>query len=450
MLRRALRFLESPRLAIVLLVYLASASAIATMAAQGAQRSAVYSAWYFVGPALLLLGSTAACAMRRTRVSAARLKQVRALEPETAARLARQRGRDVGTAQGEGSLGAAAVALRELGFRQARVQGRVVVAQSSAWALMASPVFHWLLVSLLIVVLFGRMARAEGLMGVPVGGERPNIAASYGVIDAGALYRWPSAPLRIAVPSFEVDYVSDGIDRGPTPFVKLLSADGSVLAAGKVYPNNALTHNGVMIHASDYGLSPKISLVTPGGEVVATQQLIADFDPNAALRIAPAETVLTDAAGKASVRLSVQLYPERRSGRVVKLVPKSPKALLVATDAENGSELGRATVTRGGALQLEQGSVRFDSVGYYARISVVDDRSVGALYFLFFAAIAASAVALLTTPRFAVVAVDEAGVVRVHVRFYRPSAVTPADVYDALRSVLGGDGQQGEGAVDAD
>ena len=295
-LSRLARRLASPRLALGLLFALVLLVFLATLVPQGGPRTPEVARWaaahpvaetvartfgfhdaytspVFLACALLLALSTAVCSWRRTKVAAHRLALVRSMTREQAQSLVRRPTFSVELEGGHTSatLEGVALAMRE---RRALVSvgDRYVGGGASRLGILGSPVFHWALVLVFVVLVWGQLTRAEGLMGVAEGEIKPNTQQSYGLIDSGALYRWRADLPSIGVEKVRFDNIVDGIDRGPTPTVVLYGPNGEVLARGAVYPNNPLRYKSFTVHPNDYGLAAVVSLVTSEGAVSRADQ----------------------------------------------------------------------------------------------------------------------------------------------------------------------------------
>ena len=134
-----------------------------------------------------------------------------------------------------------------------------LAAMKGRYGPLGSPLFHWSLTALFVVVALGNLTRSEGLMGVPVGGQLPNHAEEYGRLERGPLYPDRYAGLFIEVPAMASGQVRDGVTIGSIPRVRLLSG-GTAVAE----PSCALCHaqrpatgaHGTHVNATTYGPHP--------------------------------------------------------------------------------------------------------------------------------------------------------------------------------------------------
>jgi cytochrome c biogenesis protein ResB len=218
-------------------------------------------------------------------------------------------------------------------------------------------------------------------MGVAVGQTKPDVAASYGNLHAGPLHGWGSAPRSIRVDAFDLDYKTGGVDRGPTPTVSVLDATGNVIKTQRVYPNMTLKTGSLTVYPSDYGLSANISLLDAAGSVTGRSTQLIDFSGNATEGTVPTGLVtVTDRAGNALLGISLTVPLDRVNGELRGRIPTNPRARVVVTSADNTVSLDQI-VTPGQDLALPDGSqLRLDSLGYYARLQVVNDGSIPLLY----------------------------------------------------------------------
>lgn len=419
--------LRSRRLAVVLLAALAVWAGLATLVPQGGAAGTAPSAaiprWLvgalgldhafsspvFVGLAALLFCSTVACSLERSK---------------SAVRLWRRAGRDARsvsatrrwdfTVQAHDAEDAAALvneAFRTAGLSVRVATDEMVFATSPRFGVWGSPAFHWLLALLVAIIAAGQLTRAEGMMGVPIGSSRIDARDSYGVVSEGPLHKRFSA-LTIAVPSLALTHMVGGIDRGPAPYVELY--DGTErIAAGYVFPNHPLRYKSLVIHPSDIGLA--VTLVAPDGTTI---DALLDFDESGC--VARSVSAL-EAAGPGGVtRIDLSIPLDRVEGRCATALPRAPRIEWVAT--------GPAGRLSGEAAPKERFepvpgfTVTVGSVGYYARLSVVDDWSVYPMYAVFVLAAIALAVALFVPYREAAAFIESgpAGtVVRVRARHSR-------------------------------
>ena len=417
--RRFTNWLASPRLAVLLLLALSVVSFLATLVPQNDMGEAKVAEWaafnpiaervvavfgfhdafrspIFLGLAALLAASTVACSWRRTRVAVGRFRLLASLDGGEARKLLERPSFTVAVNQdsSEAALAATAAVLESVGLHAER-SGALVTARSSKWAVTGSPVFHWALVTIMLVVAAGQLSRSEGLMGVPVGDSAPEAAGSFGVLDAGPLYRWSARPLTIRVDDLAPTYVVNGVERGPAPTVTVLDPSGRTVASQLVYPNRPLRFGSRLIHASDYGLAASFAVDSAEGKELARSSALIDFSEAATSSTAPGEFGLTDASGVERVRGSVSVPLGTSGGQVVRALPRNPQAVFALVSAD-GNPVGAARLRVGERMPLPDGSsLRLLGIGYYARLSVVDDWSVSVLYGLFGVALAGLCIAIL-------------------------------------------------------
>ncbi|MCX8007698.1 MAG: cytochrome c biogenesis protein ResB [Coriobacteriia bacterium] len=348
----------------------------------------------FIALTVALFASTVACSVERTR--AARRVIRRASSEDVLVRLP---GRAPDAAVKIGCAGdpvhCIEQALRRSGLRVRAASESTVYASSSKAGALGSPAFHWLLAGLIVLVGLGQLTRAEGLMGVPVGSARVDRAESYGVLSRGPLHR-EFTRLTIAVSALDLSHVVGGVDRGASPFVELY--DGPVRLAGAyVYPNHPLRYKSLVVHANDYGLH--LPIAGEGG--VATDVLL-DFDTEACVARSVSWIEASTATDTARISLSIPL--DSRGGACVPAVPREPR---IEWRAEGEAGVRSGVAKPGATFEPLPGVVlEAGEVGYYARLSVVDDWSVFPLYAVFVLATAALAVAVFAPFREALVTVE--------------------------------------------
>ncbi|MBE0476951.1 MAG: cytochrome c biogenesis protein ResB [Coriobacteriia bacterium] len=404
------RRLRSRRLAVGLILALAAYSALATAVPPDATPSwAAHPAIRLLGserpfasPLFLLLAaaltlSTSACSWERTAAALRRARGLGIVTPGALRCLRAAPALPVPASAGPGeTLQRAEEALRGLRLRTKRGP-RMVEAVAGRAGLLGSPLFHWSLTMLFVVLAFGRLTRAEGQMGVPVGGWREDVRESYGILDEGPLHGADSG-VRVGVTEFTADFTDEhGVSRGPAPVVRL-SRGGEVFAEQRVYPNRPLRHGSFMVHSTDgYGLSAWISVEGPEGETIDSVQTISDFDTARPSGTSPTVLSLTVGGEELTVRVSpvarAVWLGERRT--LSRELPRSPR-LSVHISPSRESASRDVEIGPGEAVGLPGGyRLRFERLTHYARLSVVDDWSVAPIYALFGTAAAGLALALL-------------------------------------------------------
>ena len=305
----------------------------------------------------------------------------------------------------------------------------VVEGRAGRWGLFGSPVFHWALVLLILVVAAGRLTRSEGFIGVPVGDSVPDVAESYRVLDQGPLFPGHTG-MEIAVTEMEREFW-DATGPGRATKRVVLRSDGVDLVAQRVYPNNPLEYGPTTIHVSDYGLSPTITLETSVGEIIGGSRSLMDFPDEGGMNSTSAGLDLTNAAGEAVlvVEMSVPLDTDEHSLDVV------------VSDLATEQTVLEGRLLIGEAIELPDGErLRFVAIGDYARLSVVHDWSVPFIYALLVIGLAGLSVAVLNPYRrvlIMIVETDEGAAIHALIRDKRGSAIFKDRVREALGSAAG-------------
>jgi cytochrome c biogenesis protein ResB len=342
------------------------------------------------------------------------------------------------------ALEAVSQRLAGLGVRGS-VGGDTFVSASSRWTVWGSPVFHWALVVVFLTVSLGSLFRAEGLMGVPEGASVPDEAASYRVLTAGPLHQWPGANRTISVVSLDPDYKAGGIARGPAPQVSVSNASGAVLRRQVVYPNNALHIGSLTIHTGGFGLSTRYKLTDSTGAALGTSSAILDFPTGADRKTVPGDVALTGSDGQTALIVRSTVALDTSGTDVVFAVPKHPVTDVELLDG-SGKQLSAKSLAVGESMNLPDGStLQLQNVGYYARLSVVEDPTIPVLYAALAAALVGVAVALLSRQRLvAVVArgTEEAVELAVTARLWRNAGVSPQDLREAIAGISTDDEQE--------
>ncbi len=471
MIRRAWRgtvkFLGSAGLALGLLVFLGAWSAVATMIPQTATSSQQVAAWASARPSLepvvgalglhqaftapififcvlVLALSTAVCAWRRTRVAIARARLLRkAARADEAAIVARH---DLTIAcdpalDHSHVLSIAADTLAGLGLRPHR-RGECVRSVSPTWSVWGSPIFHWALVAFALVILLGNLQRSEGLMGVAIGQTKPDVPASYGVLSAGPLHNWSAQPRSFRIDSFTPDFHIGNLDYGPAPTVSVLDGSGRVTKTQLVYPNVPLQIGSLTVHAPAFGLAATLSIVgTAGAEEARGVQLI-DFSSGAAGGTTPAAyLIVADHAGNPELKVFATVPLDRSGGQYVQALPSEPTARVTITTLDGQTVLDRVVKPGADVALPVGGSLRLVSIGWYARLSVVDDPTVPLIYVVLTFALIGLAVAVFARQQYVVAVVMEGPdgtKLALSARLWRNTSSTRETIVGALTEALGG------------
>ncbi|GAB4284740.1 MAG: hypothetical protein Kow0067_06850 [Coriobacteriia bacterium] len=381
---RLLRPLRSRRLAVWLLGALVGYAAVAA----ALDLREAFGAAPFVVLAALVAASTAACAWERSVRSLSMLRSGVVTQRQVD-RLRERPSAVFPLAEGvPPDVSAAASALRSLGFRVTAGE-RMAEGRRHRWSALGSPVFHWSLALLIVVIALGQLTRAEGLIGIATGDTKPDVPEAYGVLQAGPLHGGQSGA-SITVERMEPDYTRNGIEYGPTPYVRVASATGALLAEGYVHTNAPLRYGSTVIHMSGYGLAAQVRLEV--GDTSSTEEILLDYADDGSGRIIPRDLAVLDASGQPAVSMLVDADSSSRTPALrVRYAegrgdPQAPGAIEVSV-AEGES------VTLPGGVRLTA-----DRLTSYARLAVVDDWSVPFIYALFLTGVLGLAAAILAPP----------------------------------------------------
>lgn len=461
-LRRIATVLGSAKLALWLLVFVGAWSMLATFIPQGDPAVPEVAAWATAHPAIdsivrflglhaafsallfrlavvTLAVATATCAWRRTKVAIARMRTLRRAADMDAESLTADHDLEIvchpGLSEADVLLKAAG-AFAHLGIRT-RQRGLLLTSVSPGWAVWGSPVFHWGLVTLMLVLILTGFLRSEGLMGVAVGDTKPDVPASYGVLEAGGLRDRQNAQRSIRVDAFDTDYRTGSIDRGPVPTVSVLDGAGDVVKSQPVYPNNPLQTGSLTIHANEFGFAAKLAVLDQGGVVRGRAVQLIDISEETSGGTVPVEPLsLTDDEGNQLV-VAVTVPMERRDGQLT--VPQE-RVARVEVFAADGTPLMDEVIARAGEIVLPTGStLRLDDLGYYARLSVVDDPAIPFLYVAL--AVAGIGLTLVVVARqqlvlIAVLKSDDGPVLVAKMRLWRNVPTNREEIERALSEAL--------------
>ncbi len=461
-MRAVLRLLRSPKLALGLVLGVAAYSVLGTVFPQESLDPAKAAAWQLAHPGVtavarplgmfaafgspvffaligLLTVSTAVCAWARTR-AARRSSGAQPVTDHLRERLAR-RPRVVAGPINEAAhpdvspVGAIANAMRKAGYRTT-IEGDVVSATRSLWGAWASPVFHWLLVGLFVVISLGQMTRAEGRLPIPVGGGVIDATENYeGPIDRGALYPGHSG-LELRARDLQLKTVVDGMDRGESAIVGLYRS-GTVLAERRIYPNAPLRWGALLVHPGKWGYAPLLAVEDTAGEAVATAYSYIDQSAVTSDGVGPGGLSLTGGAVQGwEVGLTIPI-----TGRDAKGVPTLARSLRVTVTRPNGTVSPPVLVEEGQRIEIAPGAwLRFVRRGMFVAVSVADDWSVPWIYALLIGASIALAIAVFFPPRrvWLMAVRDGEGLVSIHAvtREQRGSPAFPDQVATIMSTAL--------------
>ena len=223
----------------------------------------------------------------------------------------------------------------------------------------------------------------------------------------------------------------------------MLDAAGNVVKTQRVYPNMTLKSGPLTIYPDNFGLAVALSTVDSSGVETGRGILLVDFSAEATTATLPIEHLnLPDSAGNPVYRVEATVPLDIKGLVVSKRVPAVPTARLVLSSPD-GTRLGTRIVGVGQLIELPGlgSSLRLDSVGYYARLSVVDDWSIPLLY----AGLLAAMVGLTATAAvrqqivLATVIEGPAGVkLAVKVRLWRNASSSRSEIEAKLTHALGG------------
>ncbi len=374
------RFLRSRKVAVWLLLTCAAWSVVGTSV------PAAFTSPVFIVLLGWLTTSTAWCAWERTRSAFRALRAHEGVPTATIARL--EAASVIVTIPGDVETARTAVtgALRSIGLKS-RATPRVVEGRSGRLGLLGSPLFHWSLALLFLVIAAGQLTRSEGLIGVPVGGAVDNVPPEYGIYSQGPMRGARNQDLAVAVTAMSLENVVDGVDRGPTPTVQLRRS-GRTVAQGAVYPNSPLRYGSVLVHFVDRGFVAVFAISDADGTVVDLERAYFDFDEGTELGLGSGSIDLaaTGIAGAATVA------PTRRDD------PADAPRVRITIPGSAGVEPDLEMAV-GDSLKVGESTLTLESVSEYARLSVVDDWSVYLIYLLFGLATVGVTLAVLVPTR---------------------------------------------------
>jgi len=466
-LRKVLGVLASVWLVVGTLTFVGLWSIVATAVPQGAGGNAAVAAWAQANPVLesvvnvlglhqaftawlflacvALLGvSTVVCSWRRTKTAYLRARALRAAARESAESLAGERELAIPLAPGVAPSEALRIAQNALAGLDVRTNAgeAVLRAVSPWWSVWGSAVFHWALVALMLSVVVSTLLRSDGLMGVSVGQTKPDAAASYGVLTAGPLHSWNGIHRSFRVDALDPDLMLGGVDRGAVPTVSVLDATGNVIKKQLVYPNMMLHVGALSINCPAVGLSAEIALESTGGVEVGRTYEPIDFSQTATDGTVPVGLLgIFDGSGNVQMRVAVTVPLDRYKGQFGEWIPTVPGAHIVVYASDGTIVLDTVIKTGEAAILPDGGSLKLLGIGWYARLSIVDDWTTPFIYAAMIIALLGLSVSLLARQQIVLAAVVDGPhgpTLAVRMRLWRNVPTTRADIEAALTEALGG------------
>jgi phosphotransferase system glucose/maltose/N-acetylglucosamine-specific IIC component len=469
--RTVIRFLGSAALALWLLVFIGVWSLAATAVPQGTGAAPEVVAWAskygalepvvrvvglhqaFTAPVftvcvILLALSTAVCSWKRTKVAIGRARTLSAAAEADHQSIAESHDLEIArdpALGGNDALALASETLARFGIKSKR-RGDVIAAVSPRWSVWGSSVFHWALLVLMIAAFVGNLQRSEGSMSIPVGETKVDAPASYLSVSAGPLHDWLAVHRSIRVDAFDPDFKVGGVDRGAVPTVSVLDAAGKVVVKQRVYPNMKLHSGSLSINAPGVGLAVYLSMRSPTGAEVGRLIQIVDFSQMTSGGTVPQESFTSrDSAGKVQVRLDATVPLDRAGAGYGEWIPKEPKARVRLVSAD-GTVLVDRVVRPGQSVPVPGGgTARLVGIGWYSRLSLVDDPTIPFIYAAMVVAALGLTLTLVARQQLVLATVLEGpggAVLAIRMRLWRNTSTNRDEMVDALTSALQGDDKE--------
>ena len=396
----------------------------------------------FLACALVLGLSTALCSWQRTKVALRRTSILRAAAWVTAETLAVDHDIEIAYESDlthAEALSAAAEALEDLGIRT-RTRDGLLTGVSAPWTVWGSPIFHWALLALMMLFVAGALVRTEGLMGLAVGETKSDAPASYGDLNSATLRSWDGVRRAVRLDAFDPTYVLGGMDRGPTPTVSLLDSEGRVVKTQRVYPNMPLRSGSLTVHNSDYGLAVRVSILSSAGAELAKRTLLVDFSETEPAGTRPVGFIpLSTTDGTQRLRVFATVPLDTYQGEQVWGLPEKPTSRVVVI-SEAGAPVLDRILAPGDELPLPVGtSLRLDGIGWYSRLSIVDDWTIPFIYAAMLLAIVGLTISLVARQQLVLVGIvdgSEGTKLVVKLRLWRNVSVGVNEVRAGLNERL--------------
>lgn len=402
-----------------------------------------FSSPVFLACSAVLAMSTAICSWRRTKVAIARARELREAACSTTELLVEQHDFDIPVhsfADAPHALHEMGTALDRLGVRMAQ-RGDMLVSVSPWWSVWGSAIFHWALLALMLAAFAGTLVRSEGSMYVPVGEAKPDVPASYRGLDQGRLRAAGLVHRSIRVDAFNPDLKVGGIDRGAVPTVSVLDGSGRVLISQQVYPNQKLHSGSLSINAPGCGLTVKLGLLDSSGRKVADQIMLVDFSQTATEGTIPLTSFGShDSAGNSLLQVYATVPLDRVGEQFGEWIPSVPRARVVVTDRSGQTALN-SVIEEGQTLRVPgAGSLRLEGIGWFSRLSLVDDPTIPFVYGSMIIAMLGLIISLATRQQLLLVSYEEGpGGPRIVVRarMWRNSSVDRQELREELTRTFG-------------
>jgi len=463
--RRVIRLLGSAAFATWLLVIVGTYSAIASFVPQGGPSDPAVAAWaaaypvvgfftrvlgmhhaftsfVFLTCAALLGVSAVLCSWKRTKVAVSRSRELRRAITLDGASLADDHDLDVPydpALDVSDVLSRATDGLDHIGISVKNRDG-VLFAVSSRWGLWGSPVFHWALVALVLVLIVGSLQSAQGIMGLAVGQTKPHAPSSYGFAEPGPIYDWARVQRAFRLDRFEADINVGGINRGPTPTVSVLDSSGRVIKTQRVYPNSPLHSGSLTVHSRDYGLAARVTVLDAAGKPIASAAQLVDFSEEDPSGTVPVGRLAVEDDNGAQVTVRVTIPLDQVDGQNNYWMPRNPTGR-VAVESADGAVVADEVLSPGGTVVLPVGkTLRFEGVDWYARLVIVDNWTIPLVYTLLAVATIGLTITLFARQQVLVAAVaTESSTLAIKTRLWRNVPCTRDEIVDALGEALGSD-----------
>ncbi len=461
--KRLVRALRSRRLAAVLITGLLAYAVIGTLVPRGAATDPSVRTWstahpvaaaiagplglfrgfaspLFMATMALLVASTAACATERT-VRARRSIQSVTRVPEGLAGHVTEHAQIVlqvaDTRDAEDVLFDAARRLRRLRLRVDSGDG-LAYGRAGGAGPVASAVFHWAIVGLILVAAAGQATRAEGVMGLPEGERVADERANYRSIAESPLFGARFTGIELVATDIVRHYRVGNVDYGAAPRISAWR-DGDEIASGRVYPNSPLRVGSLLVHMVDFGPAAVVAVERPYGGEIARGTLLLDRSTSTESGTVPQSFVAASSTGGTAVEVRLQVLTGASSVAATQ-TPGRSRALVEVLTPESGASTS-TVVAEGDTVPLPGGErLRLVQVKDWASVSVANDWSVPFLYGIFVVAVGGLGVAVLAPLRRVGVTIateDGAVILRARVWHARRDPIFHERIEAVLRAAAG-------------
>jgi len=327
---------------------------------------------------VLLAASTAACAWERTKRAIAGIGASAHLTDSHIARVARTQSDPIMLGEGIEPGAALAVVEQEMHRARLRTEARADAVDGRAGfiGLWGSPLFHWALVALMLVIVAGRLTRSDGNLVLPLNESIADSHDNYTYLEEGARFAERHTGLEFVAHEVDRVFVRGGVHYGPTPRVAAYR-DGVLVEETWVRPNNPLRAGGLMLQMLEFGPAVTLALESPQGPELGRKTLALRRSELASSGTVPQSFTSSSGSSDQQVEVRIQVVVSRgaeANGGVSQAI--------IETATAGSSDFGPPLrLSEGEFVLLPSGErLRIAEVKDWVEVAVVNDWSVPFVY----------------------------------------------------------------------